>query len=297
MPKAINLTLRGRRSPPPPPHARSSAPPACAGRACRGAGRRRAGTGARSRRARPSRTPGSAGCRRGRGTTRSAPRLMPNSCGSGTGEPVAPPPHVPLWKPKLTIATAAASVTTARPRRARAAPTPPSRARARTAAATPASGASGKPIPASTARCETVKPATPASASCTTEIWPTKPVMTTSDSAITMPISEFVSAWRKSNGSTTSAIAHRTADGIASASGVLRARHVGEPLLDELAARRQRRAAQEHRRDDEQEDEQLLDARQRRALAGREPRLRRRVARSATEHPDAEAARMRSRTR
>ncbi len=88
-----------------------------------------------------------------------------------------------------------------------------------TAAAMPASGASGKPIPASTARCETVKPATPASASWTTEIWPTKPVMTTSDSAITMPISEFVSAWRKSNGSTTSATAHRTVDGIARANG------------------------------------------------------------------------------
>ena len=62
-----------------------------------------------------------------------------------------------------------------------------------------------------------MKPATPARASWTTEICPTKPVMTTSERAITMPISEFVSAWRKSNGSTTSAIAHRIVDGIASA--------------------------------------------------------------------------------
>ena len=81
----------------------------------------------------------------------------------------------------------------------------------------PASGASGKPIPASTARCETVKPATPASASWTTEIWPTKPVMTTSERAMTIPINEFVSAWRKSYGSTTSASAHRSVDGSASA--------------------------------------------------------------------------------
>ena len=42
------------------------------------------------------------------------PRLSPKRCGSGTGEPVAPPPHVVLLKTKLKIATAAASVTTAR---------------------------------------------------------------------------------------------------------------------------------------------------------------------------------------
>jgi hypothetical protein len=58
-------------------------------------------------------------------------------------------------------------------------------------------------------------PATPARLSCTTEIWPTKPVMTTSESAITTPISEFTSDWRKSNGSTMSATAHTTASGVA----------------------------------------------------------------------------------
>ena len=58
--------------------------------------------------------------------------------------------------------------------------------------------AKGKPIPALTARCEMVKPDTPASDSCTTEIWPTKPVRTTSDSAITVPISVLMSASRKS---------------------------------------------------------------------------------------------------
>ena len=39
--------------------------------------------------------------------------------------------------------------------------------------------------------------------------------MTTRERAITIPISEFVSAWRKSKGSTTSAIAQRTLEGIA----------------------------------------------------------------------------------
>ena len=194
------------------------------------------------------------------------PRSIPNRCGSGTGEPIAPPPQVGLTKPKLSMATAAASVTTARlTPRTRSADTAVTRPSS-TAAAMPASGASGKPMPASTARCETVKPATPASASWTTEIWPTKPVITTSERAITIPISEFVSAWRKSNGSTTSAIAQRTRRRGSRADRVLRPRDVGQALLDELAARRQRRAAQEHRHHDEHEDEQLLDARQRQAL-------------------------------
>ncbi len=74
---------------------------------------------------------------------------------------------------------------------------------------------------ASTARCETVKPATPASASCATEIWPTKPVMTTSDSAITTPIIELIIACRKSYGRTTSAIAQRIVVGIAVSSSRL----------------------------------------------------------------------------
>jgi hypothetical protein len=120
---------------------------------------------------------------------------------------------VVLRKPKFAIATAAASVTTARlTPRTRSADTAVS-SPSRTAAALPASGASGKPMPASTARCEIVKPATPARASCTTEIWPTKPVMTTSDSAISVPISEVISASRKSNGSSTSAAAQTAASG------------------------------------------------------------------------------------
>ncbi len=67
-----------------------------------------------------------------------------------------------------------------------------------------------------------MKPATPARLSCTTEICPTKPVITTSESAITVPISELISACRKSNGSTTSARAQTivsTIAGVASRSG------------------------------------------------------------------------------
>ncbi len=79
----------------------------------------------------------------------------------------------------------------------------------------PASGANGKPIPKSTAKWETVNPDAPASASCTTEICPTKPVMTTSDSAITTPIRVLISAWRKSKGSTRNAAAHTIAAVIA----------------------------------------------------------------------------------
>ena len=101
-------------------------------------------------------------------------------------------------KPKLPIATAAASVTTARltprTRSAETAVIIPSTS----AAAVPMMSAKGKPIPALTAKCEMVKPDTPARESWTTEIWPTKPVSTTSDSAITVPISVLMSASRKS---------------------------------------------------------------------------------------------------
>ncbi len=42
------------------------------------------------------------------------PRSRPKNFGSGTGEPVEPPPQVVLVKPKFSIATAPARVTTAR---------------------------------------------------------------------------------------------------------------------------------------------------------------------------------------
>src|ERR1700733_11723744 len=142
-----------------------------------------------------------------------APRSSPSSFSSGTGEPVWPPPQVVLRKPKFVIATTAASVTTARlTPRTRNADAAVIRPRM-TATTTPASGARGKPIPALTARCEIVNPDTPASVSCTTEIWPTNPVITTSDSAITGPISVLISASRKSNGRTTSEIAHTATAG------------------------------------------------------------------------------------
>ena len=158
-----------------------------------------------------------------------------------------------------------------------------------TASPTPASGASGKPMPASTARCDTVKPETPARASWTTEIWPTNPVMTTSDSAITTPISVLISAWRKSNGSTTNADRAHDRAVIAGAAQPFGARHERQPLLDELAAARQRRAAQEHRRDDDQEGDELLDAGQRHAVVGREPALVGEVVQQRVDDPDAES--------
>ncbi len=120
------------------------------------------------------------------------------------------------------IATTAASVTTARlTPRTRSADAAVIRPRI-TATSVPARGARGKPIPAFTARCEIVNPETPASVNCTTEIWPTNPVMTTSESAMTVPISVLISASRKSNGSTTSAIAQ-----IATPTAVVRTRCCG----------------------------------------------------------------------
>ena len=104
---------------------------------------------------------------------------MPRNLSSGTGEPVAPAPHVELAKPNCSMATAAASVTTARltprTRSAEAPATKPSTVAART----PAMAASGKPTPASLERCETTKPEAPASATCISDTWPMKPVMTT----------------------------------------------------------------------------------------------------------------------
>ena len=67
-----------------------------------------------------------------------------------------------------------------------------------TATAMPMIGASGNPIPKLTAKWEMTNPATPARVNCTTEIWPTKPVSTTSDSDISVPIRVLISASRKS---------------------------------------------------------------------------------------------------
>ena len=63
---------------------------------------------------RRTRTRGSARCRRARERGRTGPRSSPNSLGSGTGELEVPPPQVELRKTNCSIATAAASVTTAR---------------------------------------------------------------------------------------------------------------------------------------------------------------------------------------
>src|SRR6185437_4500028 len=87
------------------------------------------------------------------------PRSRPNSFGSGTGEPDRPPPQVAFTKPKFSIATAPASVTTARL-------TPRTRT-AETAVTRPmtAATATGNVIPQLANMCATVNPAAPARAS------------------------------------------------------------------------------------------------------------------------------------
>ena len=94
------------------------------------------------------------------------------------------------------MAMTPASVTTARlaPRTRRAdAPT----IRPTTTPATePASGPHGKPISALTNMCETTNPETPASVTCNSDIWPTNPVITTSDRQTTIPTSDSISACR-----------------------------------------------------------------------------------------------------
>ena len=219
------------------------------------------------------------------------PRSRPNRCGSGTGEPVLPPPQVLLTKPNWSIATAAPSVTTARltprTRSAEAAVSSPSS----TAAAAPHNGASGKPMPASTAMCETTKPETPARASCTTEICPTKPVMTTSDRAITVPISELISACLKSNGRTTSATAQTTVNTTAGRAsrrgrGTSGSRcSTSSPRPGSLAPRRNIAATMNRNAISS------FDAGQRHALVGREPRLGREVVDQRVDDPDAETRR------
>ena len=139
------------------------------------------------------------------------PRSRPNHVGSGTGEPARPPPQVLLTKPKFSMATAPASVTTDRlTPRTRTAETAVIRP-ITTATAMPARAATGNVMPKLTAMCEIVNPAAPASASWITEIWPTKPVTTTSDSAISAPISVLIRASRKSNGNTISRTAPTSA--------------------------------------------------------------------------------------
>ena len=135
-------------------------------------------------------------------------RSRPPIAGWATGEPWSPPPQREFRKPNCSSATAAASVTTARL-------TPLTR-RAETAISSPTIVATEAPIsremgnfaqtpPTSVVRWDMVKPATPASASCTTEIWPTKPMMTTRERQMTMPSIELISACRKSYGKTISA--------------------------------------------------------------------------------------------
>src|SRR6478752_8869608 len=97
------------------------------------------------------------------------PTSTPRIVGSGTGDAEPPAPHVLLLKPNCSIATAAASVTTARDTpRTRSAEAPAAKPSA-VAAATPQIAAGTNPRPASSVTCATVKPATPASATCTSD--------------------------------------------------------------------------------------------------------------------------------
>src|SRR5512135_1206914 len=196
------------------------------------------------------------------------PRSSPNHAGSRTGEPARPPPQLLLTKPNFSMATAPASVTTARlTPRTRTAETAVTRP-ITTATTMPASAATGNVMPKLTAMCEIVKPAAPASASWTTEIWPTNPVTTTSDSAISAPISVLISASRKSNGNTISSAAPASPP-----ISPVRARCRGQPPFDELAAAGNARPAPEQHHDDDQERQQVGDAGQRDAAGLREPGL------------------------
>ena len=118
--------------------------------------------------------------------------------GSGTGELEVPPPQVELRNTNCSIITAAARVTTARlTPRTRSAETATKRPTT-VATQAPISMPSGNPTPWSVARCEIVNPEMPARASWTTEIWPTKPVITTTDRHMIVARSDVISAWRKS---------------------------------------------------------------------------------------------------
>ena len=132
------------------------------------------------------------------------PRSIP-SLGSGTGELDVPPPHVEFRNTNCSIATAAARVTTARlTPRTRSADT--AMIRPHTVAPTaPISIPAGKPTPWSAARWERMNPEIPASASWTIEIWPTKPVITTTDRHMIVARSDVISACLKSYGKAISA--------------------------------------------------------------------------------------------
>ena len=219
------------------------------------------------------------------------PKSTPNQCISGTGEPSPPPPQVGFWKPKLSMATAPARVTTERLMpRTRTAEIAVRTPRA-TATAMPASAASGKVMPKLLAMCEIVKPAAPARASWMIEIWPTKPVMTTSDSAIRMPISVLISALRKSNGNTTSSTAAPAPKISAERNRCCGRGALRQPGLLHLAAAGNAAPAPEQHADDDEEREQVRRAGNRDAAGLREPGLGRRELEQRVEDADAEGRR------
>ena len=188
------------------------------------------------------------------------PRSIPKSRGDETGAPATPPPIVGFAKMNFSIATAPASVTiarlTPRTRNAETATTSPTTV----AIAAPISGPNGKPIPRCTASFETVNAETPASAICAIETWPTKPIVTTSERHTITPITELISAWRKSNGKTSSAAQPARPSRSPGASTRRRAGRSREASLGEHAALGQVTAAQVHRDDDDDEVDELRHA-------------------------------------
>ena len=133
-----------------------------------------------------------------------------------------------------------------------------------------------------------MNPEIPASASWTIEIWPTKPVITTTDRHMIVARSDVISACRKSYGKTISATTAAVVAEQRRRPEALRTRGERQPLLDELAAARQARAADEHRDHHQPEDEERLDSRHRDAVVGREPALDLEVVEDVLEHPDPE---------
>ena len=84
-----------------------------------------------------------------------------------------------------------------------------------------------------------MKPVAPARASWTTEIWPTKPVMTTSDSAISAPISDLIERLPEVERQDDQRDgADDGDDRQGHGEQPLRPRHRGQPLLDQLTAAR-----------------------------------------------------------
>ena len=206
------------------------------------------------------------------------PRSMPTSLSSGTGEPVAPAPHVELAKPNCSMATAAASVTTARltprTRSAEAPATNPSTVAARTPAM-------ARQREADAGVLEEVRH-DEARGAGQRDLHERH----LADEAGDDHVGQADGHRRQRDDQRVAVVvgqhderhdADRPPRQAADEAEALGPRHRRQALLDELAARRQARAAHVERDDDDDEGQQRADPGQGRALVGREPALRRGV--------------------